>query len=361
MWGRVTFVAVTSIVTACLIKPDPPSQRNGDAGGDDAGNDAPSSTQNYMFVTSQTFLTDSITSAQKADQLCMQAAAGHFPGTFVAWFSDVQSKATDRLATTRGWLRPDGKPFANDARGPVFYPPRLDESGTDVAATGGSLLVGTNTNTDGSPNTACGSGVLTGFLDGGAAAWTAGGGCMASAFRLYCFGTGHSNDVAPAPVTNPTAFRSSTSVVGASFLSLEQVCINEAAQAGIPGTFRALVEQTGMPAAMHVRGTHTGAASWVRKDGVVVSHDAANFDAPIELDVHGNRVSAGGSTWGGAANPNATGVNSDCNDWTLSTGSGSATGSGAVGSSDRSHMPEAFGSAISVCGSANFVYCLAAQ
>jgi hypothetical protein len=356
MWGRVAFVTVTAVVTACLIKPSPPQS------GDDAGGDADGSTQNIIFVTSRQYQASDIandaTPAKKADALCAAAAMGHFTGTFIAWFSDSQSKAMDRLAGSRGWVRPDGKPFANDpVTGPFFYPPRLDENNTDVALSG-SLVVATDTLASGA-NAICNTGageVMTGLLDAGATAWTEVA-CRANSVRLYCLGIGHVNDVAPQPVMSPTAWRSRGMMNGGNFNALDTICSDEATMSGVPGTFRALLSTPTKTATDHVRGTHTANVEWVRRDGVVVSRDAVGFDAPVELDVMGVRVAATEMTWGGALDPGSTasGSAANCGGWS------SLAIAGMAGSPNRTHMPEGFGSATIGCTVPNYVYCFAEQ
>src|SRR5436190_591044 len=68
---------------------------------------------NYMFVTSGTHQPPFGTLAA-ADNACNAAAtAAGLPGTYRAWLSTSSVDAIDRIAGARGWIRPDGVPFAD--------------------------------------------------------------------------------------------------------------------------------------------------------------------------------------------------------------------------------------------------------
>lgn len=72
-----------------------------------------------------------------ADAMCVdRARAANLPGTYRAWVSSQTENAKDRLGGARGWIRTDGRPFADrieDALvGNFFFPPRLDETGADL-------------------------------------------------------------------------------------------------------------------------------------------------------------------------------------------------------------------------------------
>ena len=103
---------------------------------------------------SATFAT-TLGGAQLYDSQCnsLATAAGINDVTgnaFVAWMSDATSNARARLgASARGWVRMDGRPFADTqsdlfSNNVVFHPIRLDENGTDP----GRQLVLTGANTD---------------------------------------------------------------------------------------------------------------------------------------------------------------------------------------------------------------------
>jgi hypothetical protein len=88
---------------------------------------------NYVFVTS-TVVDVPFGGLAGADARCQEfATLGDLPGTYVAYLSTSDTDAIDRLAGSRGWIRPDGKPFVDSladlAAGHILYPPRLDERG----------------------------------------------------------------------------------------------------------------------------------------------------------------------------------------------------------------------------------------
>lgn len=109
---------------------------------------------NLVFVSSTT-PSSSRSGAARYDEDCNQLAttAGINNATndaFVAWTSDHNSLAIDRLGTTaRGFMLLDGKPFADGVAdllaGEVLYPIRLDEKGREYDAT----AVRTGTEQDG--------------------------------------------------------------------------------------------------------------------------------------------------------------------------------------------------------------------
>src|SRR5207237_458405 len=121
-------------------------------GGSDASGPAP----NYMFVTSVGYNIMTIGGLPGADMACQQAASGKLAGNFVAWLSAVGSDAIGRINIASGWVRPDGKPFADQssdlARGAIFYPPLIDEDGAPVPP---DTLVATGTSSNGTDALDC--------------------------------------------------------------------------------------------------------------------------------------------------------------------------------------------------------------
>src|SRR5262245_55485496 len=98
---------------------------DGGTGGDGAPGDGANAGANVGFVRSG--LTDGgIGGLAQADAICAQRAIeGSLPGTYVAYLSTTTVNAIDRLAGARGWVRPDGQPFADTtadiAAGIVLY------------------------------------------------------------------------------------------------------------------------------------------------------------------------------------------------------------------------------------------------
>src|SRR5215510_6780649 len=69
---------------------------------------------NLVFVTSQHVIAGQLGSLAAADAVCNESAANAgLPGVYVAWLSTSATNAIDRLAGARGWVRPDGRPFAD--------------------------------------------------------------------------------------------------------------------------------------------------------------------------------------------------------------------------------------------------------
>ena len=92
---------------------------NADAASDDGNGDGGPSV-NIAFVTSTSVQISTLGGHLGADALCAQRAeAGGLPSnTYVAWLSTSTVDAKTRLAGARGWVRPDGLPFADTLESP---------------------------------------------------------------------------------------------------------------------------------------------------------------------------------------------------------------------------------------------------
>ena len=81
-------------------------------------------TPNLVFVTSTTYRGD-LGGLQAADARCRERArAANLRGTFVALLSSSTVDARTRLGTARGWVRTDGRPFA-DTQDDLLLRPHL--------------------------------------------------------------------------------------------------------------------------------------------------------------------------------------------------------------------------------------------
>jgi hypothetical protein len=309
---------------ACYVEPSPPILTN------------------VAFVTSQTIPISSITSFEVADDFCnASAAAAHLPGHYVAWLSSTTSSAVSRLGSARGWVRPDGKPFADRASdlpvGRMFYPLRIDENGDDlVSSATGWVPVATATNPDGTAGLNCsdftdsGGMIDVGYVDATTAVWTAytSGPCT-MALRLYCLGIDANGPVTPAD-TGKTAFLSSEAFTPNSGLaSADQICSSEASAHDVPGTFAALLATDGSSAI--ARFHPTAGSRWVRPDHVTVTDGLSELAAPcnvtLDLTYGGNTVSwTGGAGINGLGSPSTT-----CNSWSDSSQQGIAGGTPRTG------------------------------
>ena len=119
---------------------------------DNAPQPPPLPQPNIAFVTSVKYA-GSLGGLAGADQKCqaLATAAGLPQNTYKAWLSSSEN-AIDRLGSARGWVRVDGKPFA-DAKADIvsdkiLHPLRVYENGNYDNDPGGSS-VWTGTSSDG--------------------------------------------------------------------------------------------------------------------------------------------------------------------------------------------------------------------
>jgi hypothetical protein len=104
---------------------------------------------NIVFVTSVAY-DGNLGGLAGADQKCqaLAEAAGLPANTYRAWLSTPSVNAVSRLGAARGWVRVDGKPFADTKAdiqaGRLFHPIRVDESGNyDDTPWGSNVWTGT--------------------------------------------------------------------------------------------------------------------------------------------------------------------------------------------------------------------------
>jgi hypothetical protein len=298
---------------------------------------------NYMFVTSELGPTR-FQPLTVADDRCNAAAqAAGLPGDFRAWLSTAAIYARDRIAGARGWIRPDGAPFADTVdditSGAIFNPPLIDENGHEVRG-GESDPIATGTNPFGynDPGANChewandeAGSVTAGITEATTDGWTSlVSGTCGTPMRIYCFGVDQSFPVAPAPVSGgklafvtDEAFPCVGGVVAANTM-----CDTEAAGAGLAGTFRALLATDGAPAASRFP---DGVAPWVRPDGVVLNatgtslFDSVTLRAPFNVTATGHYLGANQGAYSGAMTPRsdpAGTLSNTCNDWQDIVGGG---------------------------------------
>jgi hypothetical protein len=315
---------------------------------------------NYMFTLSTPVsgaiapLTSDVQAA--ADNICKNAAGpAGLPGTkWAAWISTTSASASgaknahDKLTGARGWIRPDGLPFADQApngfNDAILYPPNLDENNhligaNQQVATGslGGMQSGGNC-TDWSASSGAAS---------GGEAWAGSGGWQnsyqftaCSSVRLYCFGTDYNTPVLLPKAAGHVAFLSTNFTLSASSsrATADSICQSDANNnpARIPaGTYQALLALTTEGASVRFSPpAYTGTAPWVRPDGVVVVNTpgdlfntgADNMLAPIDQLADGS-YGGRGTAWTGAADPNATAAGgSSCANWVSTGGSSGKAG-----------------------------------
>ncbi len=316
---------------------------------------------NLVFITSASVLI-SANVVSEADALCEELAAqAGLEGTFVSWVSTSEVPAVTRLDGARGWVRPDGRPFADRpsdlVEGRIFYPPVLDEEGQEVrnrrALTGsdGEGTLGQNCEDwtdfgDSLASVGQPGATFPGWSDDSTA------GCdSAEMLGVYCFGIDRNVAVSHEPVQGRLAFASASQV--SSDLGLpgfDTVCATEAASAGFEGTFRALVASGGETALSRF---DTSGEPWVNMFGVPLADTAAalavraHLDAPFNITVSGEAV--GGSFWAGAVGV-AELPSSNCADWSTTRGSGRRD--------EVEHTTDWFTGAVTACSGANRIICL---
>lgn len=322
---------------------------------------------NLVFVSSQQVVPAHLGGASAADALCTTLAmhAGH-PGHYVAWLGTSTESATERIgASARGWVRADGRPFADTlvdvALGRVWYPLRLTENGDDLTASGNNsdLVVVTGTNADGTTGTdTCGdytmqtvAGVQAGLADGAPYGWNTNmGAACTSSVRLYCFGVDSATPVSLVPESKRIAFVSQSQAAGgAGLAAFDQICNSEALDVGAAGTFHAALATTSASALDRFA---TG-GPWVRPDGVTAIDASGKLLAPMELAIDGTNLSSN-VDWCGSTSliTKAPGNAASCFDWTHSDAT-----QGLSGNHSRS-SGEGYGGLPNSCANAMGVYCL---
>jgi len=282
---------------------------------------------NIAFVTSTTYSIATLGGVTGADAACKaRATAGGLSGNFIAWISSMQSPVATRLGDARGWVRPDGKPFLDEADGPAtYYPPRITELDAELTSNSPPGLGGYATSDVGDCDewtTSSGSKYfLSGDPTGGAGAWNgslSSLGCSAT-FRLYCFQTDFTNTLTFEKAAGRLAFVSNAPWTPSGGLAGADARCNQDAQgAGLTGSFKAMLSTTSAGAASRFS---TGAGPWVRRDGVPLVAQAADMFAatgmllaPLQVTASGDYLTNYGG-WSGSANPQQAGTNT-CGDWT---------------------------------------------
>ena len=290
---------------------------------------------NIAFITSSTFNGD-LGGTTGADQICQdQAEAAGLPAnTYVAWLSTPSINAIDRLGDARGWVRVDGKPFADTladiSAGRMFHPLRVDEFGNfdntspgyvwtgniNWAGSGESCISWTSSDQgSGEHGTSDGMGYV--FKDFGSLS------CRGLA-RLYCFGVDNNARVTVVPAVGRIAFITRGSwMSGGGVAAADQLCQDEAIQAGLNGTFKALLATDGASAASRF---NSDGSPWVRPDGVVIAPTRGELfssdyiDSAIYQSADGLGYFANYGIWTGAIDPTTAGTSdTTCKNWTDSS------------------------------------------
>ena len=300
--------------------------------------DADGGLPNIIFVTSISYPSN-LGGLEGADEKCRQRAeAAGLSGTFIALLSTSTGSAKSRLGTARGWVRTDGKPFADrqqdlfstsltaidSAR--TYYPPNLDEFGNvlpiNTIVTSGTQFDGTLDTRGGSCDDWTSTAAMMkaiGYPRDGAHGYLFGGWSSCPyAGNLTCIEISRTSRVDPPslPQIRRTAFVSTGYFYPVNGMAgADAVCASDAATAGLPGTYRALLATTQASAMSRFS---VGGAPWVRVDGVVLAATpsefaAGNWLAPLNVTARGAHL-ANWAVWVGSPGPSAVGI-STCNDW----------------------------------------------
>jgi hypothetical protein len=310
---------------------------------------------NRVFVTSTSYPVD-LGGITTLDAFCQMAAP--FSASWIAWLEVSGSAPSTRLNGARGFVRTDGKPFADqlgDGSKRMFYPPVSDERGNDLSPDAGRLDIATGVMAN--CNNYSGS---SGFIGTGLA--TAGGDLWSSfststhpcsdRLRLLCVQTDFTTQLLPAPIPDGgrIAFLSFSPVMPSQ--DPDAQCQSEA----IGGRRFAALRAT--PTAPAWAQLSLDGGTWYRPDGVRLMPAASQLasvspfalEAPLNLTANGTYVGAL-HAWTGSAAPGASGTSgTTCGGW--STGAGSAMLGDVFDSS-----PRWFSGGDGGCGSGLQVYC----
>ena len=303
---------------------------------------------NFVFLSSTTPYSN-LGGAARYDEECNDLAtlAGINTVTndgYVAWTSDDNSLAIDRLGSTaRGWVRLDGKPVADTMSGlldsgEIYHSIRVDDLG--VEHDNESVRTGTLADGSAAPDNcnnfrsdALGWYVTHGLNYGGPLYWTDGGvGSCVGGVRILCFGKTKSNPIVLEPVAGKLIYLSDLFTPNTT-TTPDEVCA-ASAPAGA-GTVRAMTTYWDVPGANFV----TGTTLYVRPDGQAVGTGAEILEASapgVQATVD-NYLRTGvwqtgdgayayqdveSLVWIGDWNILRGAGTGTCNNWTTTTGSG---------------------------------------
>lgn len=297
-------------------------------------------------MTSESYAIDEIGGVTGADAKCAALAeAAGLPGTFVAWLSDSETDAIDRLAGARGFYNMRFQAFADEVSdivsGRIYFPIRYDENGDPVSG-----RVATGTTHYGAAADTCldwESTEETGLLQVGdptraAVFWTEdfGGGHCDESFHLYCFQIDEYFPTYPTLTQGRTVFVSSATFVPGpeGRDAADALCAADAAAENLDGTFVALL---GTSSESPLARLTVPGRPWVRPDGMVVADDTAEVLAgplatPIDMLANGVYL-AGVLTYGATTLDQSVALN--CDDWTSPDATPGSVTKGVVGYTDQ--------------------------
>jgi hypothetical protein len=336
---------------------------------DNAPQPPPVPQPNIAFVTSSTVDGGFLGSLEAADKICQSLAeAARLPrNTYMAWLSTSSVDAIDRLGSARGWVRVDGKPFADTKKdifaGKILHPLGVDEKRffcprcdvwTGTSPEGTRLrdeTCGDWNSPDANARTGTDAGV-TGIFTSYSSAH------CDTPNHLYCFGINNNVQVTVNPVVGRIAFVTNGSwTPSGRRVDADGLCQKEAADASLSGNFIALLAAADQSAAERFKAS---GLPWVRPDGVAIAptaealFSAHPLDTAINVTADGRYIADEG-VWGGALAPYVAGtLETTCDNWT-SPGKDSTGRSGGAAFTDPQDY---FGKDLATCDIPKRLYCL---
>lgn len=312
--------------------------------------------RNLVFLTSTTARPDLFASAADVDSHCNTSAqAAGLPGTYVAWYSDSTADAIDRLGTARGWMRVDGRPFADSVAdlvaGQVLHPALFSELGDALTLSFPHVATATLANGRLSANNCETTAKVTiGVTDGTSdfTNWLSSD--CAVGRRYLCLGVDYNRAIPELSPLARKAFLSDAGWTPSGLSSADTLCQGEATASGLEGSYRALLATS---SAASISRFDTGGAPWVRLDGVPLAPTAAEFavgNVATTLSLTPSGIYTSADTWHGADTPAELATGLSCSDWESTAGWGTA---GTVGS-----LFGVFSSGTVPCTFARRLYCL---
>ncbi|HEX5062858.1 MAG TPA: InlB B-repeat-containing protein [Kofleriaceae bacterium] len=298
---------------------------------------------NRVFVTNATYALNTIGGTSGADTICQNIANGFTPplggagSTWVALLSSSSSDAATRIGSASGWVRTDGRPFANTKadllNGRWFTPARFNQAGADLGDV--EYVTGTTTNGVYSGQGDCTNySTTTGNVTKGEAQATSVSGynfgtvgCSAMTMHLLCVQT---NRQAVVTVAAPTGtYRRAFMRLWASGGGIAdadakcQMDANNHVGGALPGTYKALLATTSATAISRFN-TSTSLGTWYRLDNIALVPTptalgtATYFDTPPAMFIDGSYQS-NWANWAGAPNfttVSAAGGGDNCTNYT---------------------------------------------
>ncbi len=326
----------------------------------------PSNT-NRVFVTGATFAGD-LGGSVGADAICQQVAdETDLDGTFIAWLSTgtpPAQNAIGRLAGARGWVRVDGQPVADlpsqlGLIGP-WMPISKTETNVALPATGIEGVWSATAANGNFVGPSCADWTTAGGDTGGVGNPLLGlAGFTALADRqcdapqhLYCFETDKEVEIQLPLPTTKIRFTTSAIWIPDGLVNADTLCQGEADDAGLDGTFVALLSTSSGSAA-----SRAADVDYARPDGIPMGKLIDPSPASFATVTAAGEVPGGtDKVWtGGAPGEIATSSLTTCNDW---QGVIAGTGTATIGNFASAAVSAYAATQMFPCGMGAHLYCV---